>query len=308
MIFGINRRGEVAATRLVPDTKADELMSRRRGGLSGPYWPGHSPHACLYSKGKWIDLGSLGGGFSIARCLNGSGDIVGVSDTDEGDRHAFLYSKGKMRDLGTLGGSASEALAINDRGQIVGWSVTAGGVRHLFLYAGGKLTDLGPPEGLDYCSACIDESGRIGGYFSKGDAWHAFRYPAGAFSALSDSEAEGIEAISRSGLVVGQAEDKSGRLGSFVIRGSAKSHINHFWAFGVNAPGQVVGQSIGTAADGAMLYFKGKLLDLNQMLDSTAAGWFVQSGYAINDAGLIVAEAYHKGGGPHVVLLTPPAR
>jgi probable HAF family extracellular repeat protein len=304
-IFGVNRRCEICASLDVKDPRIAEIYAKR----GGSYPPGdNSEHAFLYSKGKWVDLGTLGGGFSMARGLNDSGDVVGVSDTHEGDRHAFLYSKGKMRDLGTLGGRESEALDVNNRGQIVGWSLTAAGVRHPFLYAGGKLTDLGPPEGLDYCSACIDESGRIAGVIHKGDSWHTFRYPAGAFSALSDSETADITGISRSGSIIGRTAGRSERWSSFVIRANVKTIIDDFWAFGVNARGQVVGESIGTDADGARLYYKGKLLDLNDLLDSTGAGWFVQSGYAINDAGLIVAEAYRKNGMPHVVLLTPSGK
>jgi probable HAF family extracellular repeat protein len=86
-----------------------------------------------------IDLGTLGGGTSIAGtpgAVNASGDIVGYSHiVGDDDHHAFLWtSADRMIDLGTFGGRHSEAAAINSFGQIAGASQIVGNVYHAVLW------------------------------------------------------------------------------------------------------------------------------------------------------------------------------
>jgi probable HAF family extracellular repeat protein len=54
-------------------------------------------------------LGDLGGGQSIARDINNSGQVVGQSQDTSGRAQAFLWENGKMKSLGTLGGPTSFA-------------------------------------------------------------------------------------------------------------------------------------------------------------------------------------------------------
>ncbi len=52
-----------------------------------------------------VDLGTLGGTFSIAQAVNPSGQIVGFSFTGDGEIHAFSWTKANgMINLGTLNG------------------------------------------------------------------------------------------------------------------------------------------------------------------------------------------------------------
>ena len=73
------------------------------------------------------DLGSLGGGISMANAINNKGQIIGWSSNMYNERHAFLYENGTMKDLGTLEGVHSDATDINESGTIVGHSYTAFG-------------------------------------------------------------------------------------------------------------------------------------------------------------------------------------
>jgi probable HAF family extracellular repeat protein len=84
----------------------------------------------------------LGGTFSRAEFINNRGDIVGLSETVDGDFHGFIYTDEMMYDLETLGGSYSFAFGINERGEIVGESDTAEGDTHAFVIRGGVMIDL----------------------------------------------------------------------------------------------------------------------------------------------------------------------
>ena len=66
-----------------------------------------------------VDLGTLGGGWSEARGINESGQVVGYSALPDGINHAFLYTpRFGMIDLGTASGYPSSiANGINDFGQ-----------------------------------------------------------------------------------------------------------------------------------------------------------------------------------------------
>ncbi len=75
-----------------------------------------------------IDLGTLGGTYSVAQAINESDQIVGHSDQIDGgtlDIHAFLYENGTMHDLNDLiphdsGWELRQATDINDSGWITG--------------------------------------------------------------------------------------------------------------------------------------------------------------------------------------------
>jgi probable HAF family extracellular repeat protein len=111
-----------------------------------------SRRAFLYSLGRVIDLGTLGGSTSGASRINDLGQVVGWSEKNTSwydtsgtawpERHAFLYRNGRLEDLGALGGSSSEACDINAQGLIVGVSSTKDGGPHAFLYENGVMRDL----------------------------------------------------------------------------------------------------------------------------------------------------------------------
>jgi probable HAF family extracellular repeat protein len=56
-----------------------------------------------------IDLGTLGGGFSIAFDIDNAGRVTGSAGLAGGNHHAFCWDRGSMTDLGALGGLDSGA-------------------------------------------------------------------------------------------------------------------------------------------------------------------------------------------------------
>ena len=114
----------------------------------------HISHGFVYSNGQITDLGTLGGGCSIAAGLNNQGNVVGWAHTSENRQHAFLYRQGAMHDLNDLippdsSWELTYASDINAAGQIVGWGVI-NGQQHGFL-----LTPRSPSALIDDLIALV---------------------------------------------------------------------------------------------------------------------------------------------------------
>src|SRR5580700_10313350 len=92
----------------------------------------------LYSSGKMVDLGSLGGGKAIGNGINKSAQIAGYSTNVAGTYRAFVTVDGKLVDIGDLGGGSSVGYGVNDSGQVVGASYTSDQGVVPFLYSKGK--------------------------------------------------------------------------------------------------------------------------------------------------------------------------
>lgn len=165
-----------------------------------------------------IDLGTLGGIRSNGIGINNSGQVVGNSETTDGETHAFRTLPNSVinaatDDLGTLGGSSSTAFDINDLGQVIGSSTTVSGETHAFLTGANAAIN-----------AATDDLGTLGGNFSE------------AYS------------VNESGFVVGNSELADGTSRAFVYDGTAMFDLNTLIsandfvltsARGINESGQI---------------------------------------------------------------------
>jgi probable HAF family extracellular repeat protein len=220
------------------------------------------------------DLGTVSGDYSVAHGINDAGQVVGLSyAAASGDGRAFITGPDGMgmRDLGTLGGNGSAALGINDAGQVVGSSKTEKDdyISHPFITGpnGMGMRDLGilgAPNSFEF------------GY-AKGinDAGQAVGL-SGYVAAFSSAFITGPNGMGMRDL---------GNLGG------------HFsGATGINDAGQVVGWS-DTAAGSRHAFITGP--DGMGMRDLA-----LEEVNGINDAGLVVGNAY-TAGGRHAFITGP---
>jgi probable HAF family extracellular repeat protein len=288
--FGINNQGQVVG-----------ISSKVVGYDVNPFgqrYPYQESRACLWVKGRILDLGILGSfngyGYSIAWAINNRGQVVGYSTTANSNAHAFLWENGKMIDLGTLGGPTSSAVGINERGQVVGTSATASGSSHVFLWEKGVMTDLGAFGGAAGAGAtAINDSGHIlaATQMASGEVRY-FVWDKGGITLLPSSPIKFLpKDINNQGEVVGWSWSlqniyrpllwKNGALLDLGTLGGATGT-----AQAINNSGQVVGYS--TTANGdfhAFLWERGRMIDLGTL------GGNYSDAHAINDLGQVVGQS-----------------
>jgi probable HAF family extracellular repeat protein len=240
-----------------------------------------------WSGGRIFDLGTLGGTGAFANDMNNLAQIVGVSPTTFVPRadgslpvSPFLWESGRMRNLGSLGGAFGAANAINNRGQIVGYSTLVGDLAaHAFLWEHGKMRDLGSLGGNSAGAEWLNDTGDVIGESNMGGGddqlFHAFLWRHGT---MTDLGTVGTDNASN--------------------------------AFGINASGQVAGQSWfwdgnNVLASHAFVYEKGgPMLDLNTLVSNKSNMNLVEANF-INDRGWIVARGFLPNGDLHTAILIP---
>jgi probable HAF family extracellular repeat protein len=220
------------------------------------------------------DLGDLGGYYSEAHGINGSGNVVGEFEpTNSFYQHAFYYHNGTNTDIGSLGPNNIYAIAyaINVSNVIVGESspTDPNVAIRAFVYSDGVMTDLGTLAGTNlaggYSSAHgVNKLGQIVGEsttaFGPSAPTHAFLYSGGSKTDLGalGGNYSNARGINDSGVIVGESD--------FVSQGVTNIH--------------------------AFIYTNGVMQDLSNTL-----GGEYSSAAAINNAGVIVGEADAAVGG-----------
>lgn len=177
-------------------------------------WDGDSSRGYFFDGRRVADIGTLGGGSTVALALNDAGQLAGGSITATGNEHAFLWSAGGgMLDLGVLPDTAnSRAEAVNRHGVVTGfsegvpstpplafrWSVTDG-MRSLGALAPGF-------DGASW-GAALNDAGLIAGAANTASLdRHAFAWTLARglqdIDTLGSSYSEGV-AVSAGGDVAG---------------------------------------------------------------------------------------------------------
>jgi probable HAF family extracellular repeat protein len=213
-------------------------------------------------------LGDLGGGQSIARDINNSGQVVGQSQDTSRLAQAFLWESGEMKSLGTLGGPASFARGNNEAGQVVGFSriSSANNRVQAFLVQNGQ--PMTPADGLP----------TLAGY-SSSEAWQ----------------------INDSGVAVGRSFNSPSQ-GRAVLweNGQPKDlgpslNTPYSEAWGINNLGQVVGEA-GSADQQAKAFLydnnTGEVTDIDASLDRLVFPYPFSEAAGINDHGQVIGWSY----------------
>ncbi len=321
--FGLNEHGDV--------------VGQAQTGTSSNF------HAFLYRNGTVSDLGTLPGGtFSVASAINAHGQAVGYSTQPSGAQRAVLFADGSITPLAPIdagfAGNDSAALGIDDDGRIVGYSKVAaagspGGIAHAFLFAEGSISDLGLPypatDGAqpDATALAITGSGMIlgrtvdtaslvlpamGWIFQDGAMRLLPLPPDPAYNAIELADGN-------SGSLVGTAISLVGGGPRPPERGFILDPVASTYTFieplpgdtgtnarGINAAGDVVGNSFDALRQRAILHASGVTIDLNTCVTLDGSG-FVSLDIArrINGRGQIIGVGTTTSGNRRAFLLTP---
>jgi probable HAF family extracellular repeat protein len=212
---------------------------------------------------EFIDLGTLGGTYSMALCITDNGIIGGWATNTAGYKRPVLWIDGVIQDMGALPGfNVGEAVAVNESGQAAVLGEANPQAYGGFFWEDGNYTDLGLlPDRNECIPEDIDAYGRIVGScltLGAGNA-AAFIWEAGEMSDLG------------------------------TLSGAAR-------AYGINKLGQVVGHCRGNQPGGdglqkAFLWEDGTMIELPPL-----PGRDNSKAYDINDLGEAVGSSWYPTG------------
>ncbi len=171
-------------------------------------------HALLWDGVSVIDLGTLGGAYSIAFAINDADQVVGHSRIDgDNDMYPFIWQNSVMTNLGTLGGNDGRAYAINISGTVAGYSETAGGYLRAFIWKNGVMTDIGTLGGNESTAVDMNDANDVVGFAETSNGYqHGFLWKNGVMTDLGTLGGNQSQAfsINNAGDIIGWAETESG--------------------------------------------------------------------------------------------------
>ncbi len=258
------------------------------------------------------DLGTLGGSTSSARGINDVGQVTGQASTSENQPSAFLWTPtvpnsttGTMKNLGMQNGIDSTGMAVNIHGIVTGYALHPGSsidVQHAFLYDG-TVHDLAVSGSFNSYGNGINASGHVSGQMELqqdgGDLPHVnlgFIYNGSLNYFASNGGDCSANGINDSGQTTGWYYSSilsanqhafiwtptipNGTSGTFHDLGTLGGSISE--GYGINAQGEVVGDSLTVDTYFHAFMYDGNIHDLGTLggADSFA--------YSVNSAGLIV--------------------
>jgi probable HAF family extracellular repeat protein len=167
----------------------------------------------------YVELGTLGGTYSWSTGINNWGQVVGVSETENGKFRAFLSTAKKMKQLKSREDDLfSVAWSINDRGQTVGFSLSSGSQRRALLWDDTGLHELETFGGNESDAFSINRHGEIVGWASVPDDTqkiiHAALWNSKGLTDINPftSDFSVASSINKSGDMVGSYETSEGLL------------------------------------------------------------------------------------------------
>jgi len=246
------------------------------------------------------DLGTLGGEWSEAYAMNDSGQVIGMSQTANGDDHAFLYSNGQMTDLYPLNSLRGMPMGINSAGQIAAGAVATDGRFYPAIYDHGNISVLGSlggvlSNGFTGVATAINESGQVAGYSHiPTREWHAFLSDKGVMRDLGCTPNESGVCYSYAIDINDRGQIIGGIGGSdraFLYENGMMTQIEPFYssggrAYGINNSGQIAGYYFKDGLGHGFLYSKGTFTDI------VKAESPYTTAFSINESGQVVGGAF----------------
>lgn len=252
-------------------------------------------HAATWTgSGVLTDLGTLGGPGSAGLFINGSGQVVGVSEIKTIDPfgfdgidgggfpaiRGFVFQNGKMTELSTLGGYDSIANANNNLGQVGGTAQLAGGIDPTVGFV--------PQHPVTWTNGAILDLGTLGGKFGFVESMNSNGLVSGITTLAGEEHVHGF--LWQNGVMTDVG----------TLPGDTDSDVSQ-----INELGEGVGFSANSTSMRATILRNGVMTDLNTLVPANS-GYELFGSFGNNNVGQIVVGAVVVATGEtHAVLLTP---